>query len=114
MSEHTPTPWHLGRNGGVYADTQFSRVFADGSGTARVCLSCDFPDRPGEDDANEAFIVRAVNHHDALVAALRAALDYIRGCVDVWEDHLDWLRQYEPDAWELQAEAVLAAVEEQP
>ena len=72
MTEATKRPWNRGENGrdtfGIYA--------ANGKRIAEVLP------RPADDDfgfpdeaiANAEFIVKAVNNHDALVAALEAAI----------------------------------------
>jgi hypothetical protein len=87
MAEHTKTPWRLdfleihdrryGLNGIVSADDE-SRLLIKGSGGAEsyTRFIAKF-DKAVEDEANAAFIVRAVNLHDDLVAALRkiAAID---------------------------------------
>ena len=64
-TEHTPTPWKIDDNNslplGVIADN------ADGDGIAEIGK------RNSENLANASFIVRAVNSHDALVAAVATA-----------------------------------------
>jgi hypothetical protein len=59
-TNHTPTPWHEGRYG-VYADTT-----GYGRTHAQVAL-CENP-------ANSVHIIRCVNAHDELVAALESFL----------------------------------------
>ena len=79
--KHTPTPWE------ARTSENNPDFFGDVEGWAIVSI-CDGPDNPehvmGEDndspvdipcDADLAFAVRAVNCHDELVAACRAALD---------------------------------------
>lgn len=63
--DHTPPPWRVTRNGSIIAGDDSDPVgVAEGSryGTK-------------EAEANAALIVRAVNHHDKLVSALRGLLD---------------------------------------
>lgn len=55
--KHTPAPWHA-ENGTIYS--QYATI-----GSAHGKTRND-----AENDANAAFIVRAVNAHDALVEAL--------------------------------------------
>ncbi len=66
MSKHTPTPW-------------VNELSADGSirqeETGRSI--CEFPYDWPEDKFNAAFIVRACNAHDELVAALESIAE---GC----------------------------------
>lgn len=60
MAAHSPTPWTSGS----------SAIFA-----GKKCIGvtdCD-SSTPNVERANAAFIVRAVNAHDDLVAALKAA-----------------------------------------
>ena len=74
---HTPTPWVL-----VEKPTTAGTVFKVGSqqmvdGThGGICLYDDHtslnPHVPGTQEANAAFIVRACNSHDQLVAAVKA------------------------------------------
>jgi len=61
MSEHTPTPWEV--RGGLV-------VTGPRGGLVARCDSDAVP--PTTARRNAAFIVRAANSHDALVAALRA------------------------------------------
>jgi hypothetical protein len=72
---HTPTPWHVGGMGSAIAVHHKGQPFrvwaADGGGVADVCTRrpMGLDDAP-EERANAAFIVRACNTHDELVAAL--------------------------------------------
>ena len=69
--KHTPTPWRLGRNG-----TDYCVFFGD----EKFVADCEASDTD-EDRANAAFIVRAVNSHQALVDALKdaeRAFEFIR------------------------------------
>lgn len=54
MGTHSTTPWHV--TSGGFIDSETDRV------------ACMFP---GCETANAAFIVRAVNSHDRLIAALK-------------------------------------------
>jgi hypothetical protein len=68
---HTPTPWKLEHYGIGDSETQIVS-YAENKGTkiiARLAPHGDFEKR--ESDA--AFIVRAVNAHDELIAALKQA-----------------------------------------
>lgn len=72
-TEHSPTPWVLGfdyhrtliRTGDASTGRRVATTFITGDASAKVNV------------ANAAFIVRAVNSHDALVEALEAALAWI-------------------------------------
>lgn len=61
--QHTPTPWHVGRIVG-----HFCGVYAERGAQIADCTSPDF--FPEDSKRNAAFIVRAVNNHAQLVAAL--------------------------------------------
>ncbi|MBA8886128.1 hypothetical protein FHW12_000319 [Dokdonella fugitiva] len=67
-AQHTPTPWHTGEGKAeriIYADDGFA-----------VADAAVFHGRHVESPANNAaFIVRACNAHDELVAALRRAVE---------------------------------------
>ena len=64
MSDHTPTPWKYEAPQGAFGHEVV--------GASRlVCQMSHHPERQDEAVANAAFIVRAVNSHDALVDALR-------------------------------------------
>lgn len=67
LSEHTPTPWRRGLYGGVYPIDGGPMIV---SGQTKS----GFLPRHVE---NEAFIVKAANSHDALVAALEAAQSHL-------------------------------------
>jgi hypothetical protein len=70
MTEHTPTPWH--RN--IPPASKYNTIFS-GRNTHVLHLSSSGLDNK-EIEANADFIVRAVNAHDDLVAALEAVIDY--------------------------------------
>ena len=63
MAEHTPTPWRL--------DTRWSRLIVQGPNNEDIASV--FGTRSDEGKACAAFIVRAVNCHEELVAALEVA-----------------------------------------
>lgn len=65
MSKHTPTPWGVPDGG-----TQPTITTADES--KHIATMADTGD---EMEANAAFIVRAVNCHEALVAALKGLVE---------------------------------------
>ncbi|HXP63987.1 MAG TPA: hypothetical protein VN815_00815 [Steroidobacteraceae bacterium] len=73
MSEHTPTPWFVMGNS---IQTKGGNYIADLSS----------PRGSQERDANAAFIVKAVNNHDALVEALTECLDVLQSkeMMGVW------------------------------
>jgi hypothetical protein len=62
---HTPTPWYTELDRSIRAD--------DGDGHVALLAGSDF--NVATEEANAAFIVRACNAHDALVAALRELID---------------------------------------
>lgn len=67
-SKHSPTPWFAKRNG-------FSTVYIESRlrpGVLQEVAACG-PTEAGSEsqDANAAFIVRAANSHDRLIAALK-------------------------------------------
>lgn len=85
MSEqkHTPTPWavretilHGTRYGGLWIEPEDAEYLVplSGPGGAKSYTSrvVDIQDHD-HNDANARFIVKAVNSHDGLVAALKAA-----------------------------------------
>ena len=75
MSKHTPGPWHVGEVEEIDPeDSQENGInimSAEGYYIAGVIGG--FSD--GVQEANAAFIVRACNAHDELVAALRAYVE---------------------------------------
>jgi hypothetical protein len=73
MSDHTNTPWALGVDG-------VGDIFdADNRSIAKTdAWNVSTHRTPRENRANAAFIVNAVNSHDALVKALKNA----RNCID--------------------------------
>jgi hypothetical protein len=64
MSEHTPTPWQIGIT--LYPPVHFYGE-ADAAGYCRAIGSCVTAFGKENDEANAAFICKAVNSHDALV-----------------------------------------------
>jgi hypothetical protein len=82
MSEHTPTPWNCG--------DQY--LYADGRTLPVASGQQDWATNPGGPNyktacANAAFIVKAVNNHEALVKAL----EFIRDGYDNQDvNHVDF------------------------
>jgi len=86
MSEHTPTPWQQGRLLSTAVTREWDKVYREHKQyeeSALVCVNFHASDQgrgrrivavatdmDGNADANAAFICRAVNAFDALVAAL--------------------------------------------
>lgn len=66
-SKHTPTPWNYKQ---AYANGAGAFIGPDGKGIACITSST----KRDNNAANAAHIVRCVNAHDELVAALRALL----------------------------------------
>ena len=62
MTEHTPAPWKAERE---FEDDTPTFIHKDGRAIADCAMGYGV-----EDDANAAFIVKAVNSHEALVTAL--------------------------------------------
>ncbi len=75
MNKHTPTPWHI-RDVDTY--TIRSQHGCEVARAARHHIPAD------EIKANAAFIVRAVNAHDALVEALTKAQGHIKCSLNGW------------------------------
>jgi hypothetical protein len=72
-STHTPTPWFAKREG-------FSTVYIEARlrpGVLQEVAACG-PTEAGSEqqDANAAYIVKAVNSHHKLVAALKAVVEF--------------------------------------
>lgn len=82
-AKHTPGPWFAKREG-------FSTVYIEARlrpGVLQEVAACG-PTEAGQDqqEANAAFIVRACNANDQLVAALRSAESALASCYNV----TDW------------------------
>ena len=76
MTEPTPRPWTC--RGGIIRDAEDDPV-----------VSTDVSHRSfDEDEAIERLIVRAVNAHDEMVAALKRLIDLDAGTAS--DDHQDW------------------------
>jgi hypothetical protein len=72
MTKHTPTPWNWEVRPGMGPDgTQFVSICTDD----RTIASLGYNTTAFQHDANAAFIIRAVNAHDALIMALCEALE---------------------------------------
>jgi len=69
MSEHTPTPWTIGPDPEGEPGCLSIWYDKDGTGAEIAGRICE----PG----NAAFLLRAAMNHEALVAALEAAADYM-------------------------------------
>ena len=67
--EHSPTPWRVN-----VSALEYLEIRSDGE-NGQIC-GCGEVDSE-IDQANAAFIVQAVNAHDALVEALEEARDYL-------------------------------------
>lgn len=78
MSEHTPTPWRLPK---VPAEAPDATIVCDADGGSIADCTPAGPWIPEEQaEANAAFIVRAVNSHDALVKAIHDYLAVFDRC----------------------------------
>ena len=95
VAKHTPTPW------GIYHEPEGQVFIGTAEGEpwfiCRIRHGCNEHGQPEgvEDKANAEFIVRAVNHHDELVAMLEevaAELEYAAQYKD------DYLREKHGDA----------------
>lgn len=64
-AKHTPTPWTLKTE-----DVENPAIHS--ASTGKIAVWCEGSD-PNEDAGNAALIIRAVNAHDDLVAALKRA-----------------------------------------
>ena len=88
MSEHTPTPWVSNQIGDGSTDATEARAIWTKDEEVIVCVMkseyhvTHVPARP-VCNANAAFIVRACNSHDALLAACKAALTQLTDLDDV-------------------------------
>jgi hypothetical protein len=75
MSKHTPGPWRAFANGGDDTDPRKLIICAKGGfdNDWHMIAQADygFPN-DGDPEANAAFIVRACNAHDDMLAALKA------------------------------------------
>lgn len=76
---HTPTPWRVEEGTTLIwgkCDPDDMTTWGMGYPVVDVRLQSRWGERPDTDetDANAAFIVRAVNSHDALIAALNGLL----------------------------------------
>jgi len=68
---HTPTPWFAS----AQPEGRFDILDGPNLNTATVlCTRYEYSERKDEMHANAAFIVKAVNSHEQLVAALRETL----------------------------------------
>lgn len=68
MSEHTATPWH------IQHEFDFEPTFILAGEDEELLVAACRPDELPNARANAAFIVRAVNAHDALVEAVKQLL----------------------------------------
>jgi hypothetical protein len=76
MSQQTPTPW-IARNGDILVETE--------KGQETIATTYPMNHIQGESDSNAAFIVRAVNSHEALLKQLRVAQERFL-CYAKWID----------------------------
>ncbi len=69
-SKHTPTPWHVGiKQAGI--------IVYDEKGWAICDCKVFHGEESGEPKENAAFIVKAVNSHEALLRAAKHALQFL-------------------------------------
>jgi citrate lyase beta subunit len=91
MGEHTPTPWKV-----ITEDISLiESVTLAADGCSYIVAHCldGATSQVNEDtrEANAAFIVKAVNSHDALVKALENAKAALETCSDLFSDiRGDW------------------------
>ncbi len=105
MAEHTPTEWLVAEDD-EFADTPFIPIeMPSGQKICEVYGSGENCDLTDEDRKRAAFIVRAVNAHDALVKALTDTLNtWVRLAVS--GDAGNWDPELEPHV--IAARAALA------
>lgn len=91
---HTPTPWHVQDNTDFSGGLQL-RIDSELHGAVAVVTSAEYAGQKVDPEhyANAAFIVRACNSHDALVAFLEK---YIR---EDEEAIAEWERQFPTMKW---------------
>ena len=100
---HTPTPWANDGYGSLRG--------ADGRQVDVWGLSVAYAQRSPETEGNAAFIVKAVNAHDRLKAALEDMIEWARLVSDEYIDGSDLRKEYLESLKE--ARAALAAAGEQ-
>lgn len=114
VPEHTPTPWRVmpkAPSGGVYITGDETFQFDGRVCQQHVALTTkNYGDntssvRIGREEANAAFIVRAVNSHQRLVEALGEVMEWIDNWSPPFADDDEW-----PDTEE-KARAALRAAE---
>jgi hypothetical protein len=71
MSKPTARPWKTSKD---FPFRVYGRDLGAGPNARRIVANCDVPGFPEASEANANLIVRAVNAHDALVAACKLAL----------------------------------------
>jgi len=96
----TPRPWHQRGRCTIYGSSIEATSKDDGEFTTYICGSLygpHFGDDEEEGRANAELIVRCVNAHESLVAALEGAEAMIAGLVDTthpqWRPTLDAARE---------------------
>lgn len=77
MSKHTPVPWRVSGGFNMKVRAGESTEIAD-------CAGDDAPKTASECAANAAFIVRACNAHDDMLAACRSAVVYLHEFLKGW------------------------------
>lgn len=78
-TKHTKTPWKVTEDSTIIGSVT-RNVIAECCGYSDKASNGDYAsiiEKQGTREANAAFIVRAVNAHDDLVAALEAAVRYV-------------------------------------
>ena len=71
MSEHSPLPWR------IYALENSNALHIDDAGGQDIVTAWGWGEPEDAMRANAAFIVRAVNCHADLLAALKSTLDWL-------------------------------------
>ena len=101
MTDHTPTPWQI--------DDDLIMTVVDDIPDDIICEKTkERPIRADNWDANAAFIVKAVNNHDALVDTLKFLLDVLEiSCVQQGTD----ITNPTPESAIGRARAVLASAD---
>lgn len=89
--KHTPTTWKIDKYGGI-KDLDHNRVYA--CGFVNPMYNSVMTD---EAKANDAFIVRAVNSHDALINALKGAIGALEFSRDYHSDLGNFYQAYAQD-----------------
>lgn len=89
-AKHSPLPWKVSADRSIDGEKEYPAIYDADDNPVLESADAYYPAfcSSANEDEDAAFIVKAVNSHDALVSCLHQTISDIRG-IAAWTDDLD-------------------------